>query len=135
MTGLPPFHQRVRDEWIDYNGHLSEAYYVLMFGYATDAVMDRIGLDERYRSETGCSLYTVDAHVRYLREVTAGSEVTITSTVLEAGEKKLRLYHEMAVRDTVVSTEEIVAVHVHTGEGKAKPLPSRVRAHELVRRA
>lgn len=24
--GLPPFVQRVRDEWIDYNGHLSEAY-------------------------------------------------------------------------------------------------------------
>ena len=28
------------DEWIDYNGHLSEPYYVLVFGHATDAVMD-----------------------------------------------------------------------------------------------
>ena len=32
----------VRPEWIDYNGHLSEAYYVLVFGHATDAVMHRL---------------------------------------------------------------------------------------------
>ena len=30
----------VQDAWIDYNGHLSEPYYVLVFGHATDAVMD-----------------------------------------------------------------------------------------------
>ena len=24
--------RRVRAEWIDYNGHMSEAYYVLVFG-------------------------------------------------------------------------------------------------------
>ena len=34
----------VRPEWIDYNGHLSEAYYVLVFGHATDAVMARLGM-------------------------------------------------------------------------------------------
>lgn len=33
----------VKDEWIDYNAHLSEAYYVLVFGFATDAAMDELG--------------------------------------------------------------------------------------------
>ncbi len=26
----------VKPEWIDYNGHMSEAFYVLVFGYETD---------------------------------------------------------------------------------------------------
>jgi acyl-CoA thioesterase FadM len=30
----------VRPEWVDYNGHMSEAYYVLIFGDATDAFYD-----------------------------------------------------------------------------------------------
>ena len=38
----------VRPEWIDYNGHLSEAYYVLVFGHATDAVMVRLGMTPEY---------------------------------------------------------------------------------------
>uniref|UniRef100_UPI0018E587F0 thioesterase family protein n=1 Tax=Nocardiopsis sp. TNDT3 TaxID=2249354 RepID=UPI0018E587F0 len=66
--------QRLRPEWIDYNGHLSEAYYVLVFGFATDALMDRVGLDAAYRERSGRSLYTVEAHVRYLREVAADDE-------------------------------------------------------------
>ncbi|MQA82272.1 MAG: thioesterase [Streptosporangiales bacterium] len=115
---------RVRPEWIDYNGHLSEAYYVLAFGFATDALMDRVGLDETYRARTGCSLYTVEAHVRYLDEVGAGAELAIATTVVGAGAKKLHLCHEMAVAATVVATEEILALHV--GEGRAVPFPAEV---------
>ncbi|GAB3289760.1 thioesterase family protein [Parasphingorhabdus pacifica] len=105
-------HRRVLPEWIDYNGHLSEAYYVLVFGFATDALMERIGIDERYRAETGCSLYTVEAHVRYLAEVPPNSELIVTTRLVGSGPKKLRICHEMTVADTLVATEEILAVHV-----------------------
>ncbi|NEE34610.1 thioesterase, partial [Streptomyces sp. SID7982] len=57
-TSLPLFHRTVRPEWIDYNGHMSEAFYVLVFGYATDAMMIETGLHAGYRESTGCSLYT-----------------------------------------------------------------------------
>jgi len=50
-------------EWIDYNGHLRDAYYVLIVSQATDALMDRIGLDEAYRRRTQCTLYTVELHI------------------------------------------------------------------------
>ncbi|MER7081263.1 acyl-CoA thioester hydrolase [Saccharopolyspora kobensis] len=126
MTALGQFRQRVRPEWIDYNGHLSEAYYVLVFGFATDAVMDQVGLDEAYRSGTGCSLYTVEAHVRYLREVGPDAELVITSRVLGAGAKKVRLCHEMSVNGTVVATEEIMALHVDQAQGGTSPFPAAV---------
>ncbi|MGW1678117.1 thioesterase family protein [Saccharopolyspora sp. NPDC002376] len=126
MSGLKEFRQQVRPEWIDYNGHLSEAYYVLVFGFATDAVMDQVGLDENYRNSTGCSLYTVEAHVRYLREIGPDAEMVITSRVVDAGAKKLRLCHEMSVDGTVVATEEIMALHVDQGQGGTSPFPAEV---------
>ena len=127
---LPLFRQTVRDAWIDYNGHLSEAYYVLIFGFATDALMDGAGLDAAYRARTGCSLYTVEAHVRYLREVARDSELTVRTTVLGVDGKKLRLLHEMFVGEPSgdpVATEELFTLHVDQGTGRAAPLPDATR--------
>lgn len=115
--------QQVRPEWIDYNGHLSEAYYVLVFGFATDALMDRIGMDSDHLKRTGCSLYTVEAHVRYLREVPPDSEMLITTRVVEVGSKKLRLCHEMVVDDVLRATTELVALHVDSEQGRTSPFP------------
>lgn len=118
--------QRVRPEWIDYNGHLSEAYYVLVFGYATDALMDEVGIDAAYRERTGCSLYTVEAHVRYLDEVPGGTELEVRTRVVDAGAKKARLCHEMSVAGRLVATEELLAVHVDAAAGRSVPFPSDV---------
>lgn len=119
-------HQQVRPEWIDYNGHLSEAYYVLVFGFATDAVMERIGLDEQYRTSTHCSLYTVEAHIRYLSEVGPDAELVVTTRLVGAGAKKLRLCHEMTVSGTLVATEEILAVHVDGAQDRACAFPAEI---------
>lgn len=121
MTG--EYVQRIRPEWIDYNGHLSEPYYVLVFGYATDALMGRAGLDDEYRDRTGCSLYTVEAHVRYLREVGVGADVAVRTVVLEVGPKKIRFCHEMRLGTTLVATEELMALHVDQHAGRAVPFP------------
>ena len=69
MTEPVVWTEPVLDEWIDYNGHLSEPYYVLVFGHATDAVMDHVGLGPEYRARESASLFTVEAHVRYLDQV------------------------------------------------------------------
>ncbi|GFE20833.1 thioesterase family protein [Streptomyces libani] len=130
--GPPLFRQTVRDEWIDYNGHLSEAYYVLVFGFATDALMDAAGLDAAYRERTGCSLYTVEAHVRYLHEVARHSELTVRTTVLGVDGKKLRLLHEMFAGEPSgepVATEELFTLHIDQAAGRSAPLPATARAH------
>ena len=41
-------------------------------GHATDAVMDAVGLGPEYRAAHDASLFTVEAHVRYLDQVAAG---------------------------------------------------------------
>lgn len=123
---LPTYRTTVRDEWIDYNGHLSEAYYVLIFGFATDRIMDSLGMDAAYRERTGCSLYTVEAHIRYLFEVTGNAEVTVTARMIAAGEKKLHLAYEMHSAGQLVATEEILALHVGGDQPSAVPFPVEV---------
>ncbi|MEV6645688.1 thioesterase family protein [Amycolatopsis sp. NPDC051371] len=115
------YDDRVRPEWIDYNGHLSEPYYVLVFGDATTHLMHTVGLGPE---RSGSSLYTVEAHVRYLREVGPDADLEVTTSVLDVGGKKVRLCHEMRVAGNLVATEEILAVHV-TGS-RASPLPAEV---------
>ncbi|MBL1099464.1 thioesterase family protein [Streptomyces coffeae] len=129
-TPLPDYQQTVRPEWIDYNGHMSEAFYVLVFGHSTDEMMVETGLDSSYRAKTGYSLYTVESHIRYLREVEEGAELTIRTRVLGVDEKKVRFSHEMHVGEpdgAPVATTELLAVHTDQKQGHAAPFPDEVR--------
>ena len=63
-TPLISYHCNVLSEWVDYNGHMSEAFYVLVFGHATDALYEQAGMGDAYRAHSGCSLYTVESHIR-----------------------------------------------------------------------
>ncbi|WP_328563568.1 thioesterase family protein [Streptomyces coelicoflavus] len=137
MTGLPLFRSTVRPEWIDYNGHMSEAFYVLVFGHATDALMIETGLDSGYRESTGCSLYTVESHIRFLRDVPEAAHLALRTRVLGAAARKARFVHEMYVVPgpesepapdaAPVATTELLAVHVDRRAGRAAGFPESVR--------
>jgi acyl-CoA thioester hydrolase len=120
----------VQDAWIDYNGHLSEPYYVLVFGHATDNVMDGVGIDESYRNAHDASLYTVEAHARYLEEVSAGATLEVRSSVIGATGKLLWIWHELWVDGRLRATEEVLGVHVVGGRSARFPeeIAARARA-------
>ncbi|ACV67648.1 thioesterase family protein [Desulfohalobium retbaense] len=121
---MPLVHNsRVQPEWIDYNGHMSEAFYVLIFGHATDAFLDAIGLDAETRSQAKVSAYTVEAHIRYVREVQEGEAVEVQTQLVGHDAKRAHLFHTMAraADGTVVATEEILVLHVDTQAGGTAP--------------
>jgi acyl-CoA thioester hydrolase len=114
----------VQDAWIDYNGHLSEAYYVLVLGHATDAVMDAVGLGPQYQSASNASLYTVEAHIRYLAEISADNDLEVLSSIIGVSAKLLWIWHELWVSGQLRATEEVLGVHVR--DGSSAPLPADV---------
>jgi acyl-CoA thioester hydrolase len=118
----------VRPEWIDYNGHLSEAYYVLVFGHANDAAMVALGMTSEYLAETATSLFTLEAHVRYLDQVPPGARLDVRSSVIGVTGKLLWLWHEMWCEERLRATEEALMVHVDTAVGRASPFPDDLRA-------
>ena len=108
------FNQPVKSEWIDYNKHMQDAYYGLAFSYAVDHFQDCVGFDERYRTQSGCTIYVLEDHKFYLNEVKLGSELVIRTRLVDADKKKFILHSEMSVQDTLVATSEMLQAHINT---------------------
>ena len=62
----------VHPEWVDYNHHLNDAYYLVVFSYATEGLMAEIGMDAAGRAATGQTIYTLEVHLNYILEVREG---------------------------------------------------------------
>ena len=120
----------VRPEWVDYNGHMHEAYYVLVFGNATDAFYDHIGMDAAYRERSRTSLYTLEAHVNFLDEVGEATPLAIATQLLGVDDKRLHLFHTMRRGDDgrLIATYELMALHVDMAGPRAAPFAAAIMA-------
>ncbi len=116
----------VAAEWTDYNGHLSEWAYLLVFGDSADAFFRFFGVDEAYRA-AGRSLFTAETHLRHLREARAGDRLRLTLQVLGVDAKRLHIAHEM-LGDTgqLLATAEQMLLHVDTRAGKVTAFPGEI---------
>ncbi len=112
-------------EWIDYNGHLRDAYYGLIFSQATDALMDRIGLDAAYRARTGCTLYTVEMHMHYLQEVKDTDTARRAAAHPGPDPKRIHAAFELtrAGKTGVAATAEVMLLHVRQDDGTVSTAP------------
>jgi acyl-CoA thioester hydrolase len=116
----------VQPEWVDYNGHLSEWAYLLIFGDNADVFFRFIGIAEAYRA-SGRSLYTAETHLRHLREVKVGQRLDLTLAVLGQDAKRLHLLHEMfADGSGRVATAEQLLLHVDSDAGRVAPFGAEI---------
>jgi carnitine 3-dehydrogenase len=123
----------VDPSWLDYNGHMTEARYGVEFGYATDAFLRHVGLDSAYL-ESGHSAYTVEGHICFLHEASAGEPLAVDTQVLAADDKRLHLFHSLRHGETgdALATGEYMLLHVDTKAGRStlwrEPVASRLSA-------
>lgn len=128
---------RVKSEWTDYNGHMSESIFLLVFGDSSDAFFRFFGIDEAYRA-SGFSLYTMDTRIRNLAEVSEGEPLRLTLQVLDLDEKRLHIFHSMVHGETgvLLSVGEQVLAHVDMKAGRSCPLPPDLYARlDAIRKA
>lgn len=128
MTILKLHSEPVQDAWLDAYGHLNEAYYLVAFSNATWPVQTHFGIGTDYFDETGCALYTVETHLRYLQEVRAPAHLEIESMVFGSDAKKLHLAHVMKVNGTERATFECLLLHFDTREGRVTAMPEEAQA-------
>ncbi len=119
----------VLPQWVDYNGHMSESFYLFAFGDATDALFRYVGVDETYRA-AGNSFYTVESHLNYVAEVASGEPLQFTTQLLGLDDKRLHLFHEMYHGRTckLLCTTEQMLLHVDAKAQKAAPITPDVHA-------
>ena len=128
----------VSPAWTDYNHHLTESAYLLIMGESSDAFFRFFGVDDAYRA-AGYSLYTVETHLRNLREVREGERLSLTIQVLGTDAKRLHILHEMYrvtgdvhagdglyAADGLIATAEQMLLHVDMRAGRTVPFPGPV---------
>lgn len=122
--------EAVQTEWIDYNGHMNVAYYVLAFDHATDALFDFLEVGETYRRAAGCSFFTVRQNIDYVREVHAGEMLSFETHFLGCDDKRLHFHHAMyhLQKGYLAATTEVLVLHVNLAARRAAPMPDEARS-------
>ncbi|MCP5001549.1 MAG: thioesterase [Hyphomicrobiales bacterium] len=112
MSQVFQFEQTVLPDWIDYNGHMRDSYYGLIFSLAVDSLQDEVGFDEAYRKLTGCTIYLLEDHKYYLREVREGARVQVETRILDCDDKRFHLHMQMLHAGETVAIGEFMELHV-----------------------
>jgi len=124
--GLSTGGRAVPPEWIDYNGHMMDAYYFMAFTEATEAFLDHVGLGAAYQARTGSGIYTVESHLCFLSSVTSGAALAYQTQLLGHDAKRLHVFHLMTVAGSLVATCELMFLHV--SENRVAPMPPEAAA-------
>lgn len=113
----------VEEGWIDYNGHMNVAYYIVLFDRGLDDAFDAIDIGGDYRAREGKSFFTVESHVSYLRELTLGDLATVTTTLVSHDDKRIHTFQEMrhATEGFLAATLETLLLHIDMEARKALP--------------
>ena len=118
----------MQDAWADAYGHLNEAYYLVPFSNTTWIMQDHFGIGTEYFDQSGCAIYTVETHLRYLNDVRAPATMEIETLILGSDTKKIWFAHRMLVDGNLCATAEFMALHYDTREGRTVEMPAEVQA-------
>jgi len=128
-NGVIIYRTQVLPEWVDYNGHLRDAYYVLVASYAADALMEHLGIDAPYRERTRCTLYTLELHVHYFHEVQQADLLEVAVRIIGTDEKRIHAGFDVlcARLPEPAASIELMLMHVEQGESvRALPFPAQI---------
>ena len=132
MTIPAPFARyegEVLPAWIDANGHMNLAYYIVLFDYATDMLFDALDIGIGYKNATGNGTFAAESHILYERELLAGERVRVVSRILAHDEKRLHFAHEMfaAADPRRAAAQELRDLHIDLARRPVAPFPPAAR--------
>lgn len=133
MTDLPVvFRKDVQPEWVDYNQHMGDFAYGIVFSNAGDLFLEIAGLTPEYRDHSHCTIYTLENHTRFLREVHGDSAIHVTAQLLDHDAKRVHLFLRMYDRDgSLVAEQEQLLMHMQRLPGtdpRPAPFPDDMQA-------
>jgi acyl-CoA thioester hydrolase len=119
---------KVLPEWIDFNGHMNVAYYVLAFDIGVDEMWNQLGITSGYIETSQCSTFAVECHITYQKELKENEPFRITSQILAYDDKRIhqfqRMYH--AEKNYLAATAEWMNLHVDLNSRRVTPFPQSV---------
>jgi acyl-CoA thioester hydrolase len=127
---LEPHDLTVRPEWIDYNGHLNLAYYIVAFDQGVDKAFERIGIGLDYRKKDELGTFAAETHTLYEREVKEGDPLRVSCYVIAVDDKRMHMMLEMfhGTEGFRAAGQEIMYLHVDLKIRRVSPWPANIRA-------
>jgi acyl-CoA thioester hydrolase len=118
-----------RPEWIDYNGHVTDAAYAAIAAEANEAALAAIGLSEPYRQATGRALYTARLEIDFRSEISATALLEVRSAVASIGRTSVVMTTKFRRADRSLAAEtRHVYVHVDAASGDTIELSAAQRS-------
>jgi len=113
--------QKIIKDWIDYNGHMNVAYYLLVFDrYGADRLNTIFKMGEESAKNTGMSTMIVENNIAYKRELKVDEEVDINLIYFNHDKKRLHYKFEMINKkdNSLSATFEALALYVNLKDRK-----------------
>jgi len=105
----------VKEEWIDFNGHMNMAYYTVLFDQAMTNFLEDIDLGSHYTRENGKSIFVLESHVTYQHELKQDDPICVHFQLLDMDSKFIhcfmRLFHGQSA--ILSATMEQISLHVN----------------------
>lgn len=113
--------QKIVKDWIDYNGHMNVAYYLLIFDkYGADKLNNIFMMGENSAKNTGMSTMIVENNITYKQELKVDEEVEINLVYFNHDKKRLHYKFEMINKkdNKLSATFEALALYVNLNNRK-----------------
>ena len=129
-AGIVTYRGAVYASHCDHIGHMNIVSYGAKFDEANWVFFCELGLTPSYLRGERYGMAGVQQNISYKQELFAGDVIEIRSQLLEIGDKRLTMRHEMRNIETgaIAALCEITAVHLDKREHKACAFPPAVRA-------
>ena len=128
MIGIKIGAGQVLPEWIDINGHMNVAYYVLAFDLGIDGLWGEFGITDEHIQSNHSSTFAVESHVIYRRELKEDDRFIVTAQILAYDQKRIhqfqRMYH--AKDGFLAATAEWMSLHVNMKTRRVAPWPDKI---------
>ena len=115
--------QKIIKDWIDYNGHMNVAYYLLIFDkFGADNLNNIFNMGEYSAKTSGMSTMMVETNITYNQELKLDDEVDINLLYFDHDKKRLQYKFEMIHKNKkyLASTFEALALYVDLNNRKVK---------------
>ena len=122
---------KVLPEWIDYNGHMNVAYYVLAIDHAMDEIFDRLGIGIELVKTRKMGPMTIVNQIHYLDELLEGQEFFCDLQLLDADHKRMHYFVRMhhVAKGTLAATYEGITMNVDLVARRSAEYPADVLAN------
>jgi acyl-CoA thioester hydrolase len=120
----------VRPEWIDFNGHMNVAYYVLALDQATDLMWEELGLGSRFR-ERGRTTFAAECWIGYRRELFEGAPLSARCWLIAHDAKRILVRSHLlhATEGWLASEGEWLILGVDLATRRVAPWPDDIVAN------